>query len=441
MQASLIGQTIDGWHIDKAHGFGKSAVVMGGAKEGTRGAVKVFHPELIELFGRDVQLERIRREKSLIGFTHPNLVTILDGGECHTTSHLYVAMEELSWGNLRENLDGVPAAYFRQIISQLAEAARALEGRGLAHRDIKPENIAISPDFKRIKLLDLGVLRPAGVSTLTDVNARPFIGTLRYSSPEYLQRLEEDSTEGWRALTIYQIGAVLHDLLMRRELFSAESEPFSALVQAVLTSVPSVHNEDAELARLCKYCLVKSPATRLKLVSWNDLLFKADASAVSAENLRSTIEARQTYSRALAKSDGIVGGERNRLLKQKLEASCGTLSLKLAVLLADACFPLHSVTQHVDREDKQSTCVTALEPSDVLGMPSPIEARLRLTLIDENGGHDIYRLDGSAAIKGTEGQIISSEIAVGDVSAVTDVRLEAWLLEVLAAAYDAVDQG
>ena len=36
--------------------------------------------DLVERFKRDVQLERIRRERTLIGKHHPNLVQIFGGG-------------------------------------------------------------------------------------------------------------------------------------------------------------------------------------------------------------------------------------------------------------------------------------------------------------------------------------------------------------------------
>jgi serine/threonine-protein kinase len=442
MQASLLGKAVGGWLIDKAHGYGKSAVVMGAIKDGVRGAVKIFHPELVELFGRETQLERIRREMSLIGFKHPNLVKILDGGDCQATGYLFVVMEELTWKNLREELKSIPPDKTRSIIRQLAEAAKALESRGLVHRDIKPENIAVSSDFNDVKLLDLGVLRPFGISALTDQNSRPFIGTLRYSSPEYLQRKEEDTPEGWRALTIYQIGAVLHDLLMREELFADDSEPYPILVQAVISGIPEVHGDDVELVRLCKYCLVKLPETRLSLVDWDSFSFGSNAIEVSPHQIRERIKARQTYSLDLMGGAGIAGGEARRLLAQLLEKACGALSLRLAVLLVDKCFPLHSITPLVDAIAKTCTCNVHFESSESLGLLYPIHVALRLTLIDENLGNQIYRLDGRAEVfTASTSQILAADLAVGELSPIlSDVTVENWLLLILEAAYESLDQ-
>jgi len=63
----------------------------------------------------------------------------------------------------------------------------------------------------------------------------------------------------------YQLGAVLHDLLMRRPLFDGY-EPEANLIDAVLRVVPDVRGteEQQDLVRLCKACLQKDPALRLQ---------------------------------------------------------------------------------------------------------------------------------------------------------------------------------
>ena len=70
--------------------------------------------------------------------------------------------------NLAEALAAIPYERVHDLIAQVAAAARFLEGLGLVHRDIKPENIGVTDDFSAAVLLDLGVLRPVGFSTITD---------------------------------------------------------------------------------------------------------------------------------------------------------------------------------------------------------------------------------------------------------------------------------
>ena len=67
------------------------------------------------------------------------------------------------------------------LITQLVEAVRFLEKLDIVHRDIKPENIHVSPDYKYLKLLDLGVAREFAeddAGAVTDHgNLRPFLAT------------------------------------------------------------------------------------------------------------------------------------------------------------------------------------------------------------------------------------------------------------------------
>ena len=166
---------------------------------------------------------------------------------------------------------GIPVGAERLIIRQVASASRFLENLQLCHRDIKPENIAISDDFQTAKLLDFGVIRPHGMKAITDgTNGKIFIGTLKYSPPEFLLREEQDTPEGWRAITFYQLGAVLHDLIMRRPLFADFENPYARLVNAVQQETPKIESKvvPPALVELARYCLVKPVQTRLQLVSW-----------------------------------------------------------------------------------------------------------------------------------------------------------------------------
>jgi serine/threonine protein kinase len=268
----LMGQTVGGWLITGYVAFGKSAILFKAENDGAVGAIKIYDPELVDRFGAHVVEERIRRQLALRGRSHPNLITIIDGGHCNKTGLHYLVMALLEYPNLAAQIAGVPRDRIWAIISQVVEAAKFLEDLGLAHRDIKPDNIAISPDFQHAVLLDLGVLRPVGIGNLTDEEQRIFIGTLQYSSPEFLLRAEEDTIEGWRAVTFYQLGAVLHDMIMKKRIFAELENPYARLVQAVQHDVAVVEAKDVapELVLLARNCLVKDPKLRLQIVQWED---------------------------------------------------------------------------------------------------------------------------------------------------------------------------
>ncbi|WP_404309697.1 protein kinase domain-containing protein [Neorhodopirellula lusitana] len=295
MTEELAGKTVGGWSVGRYLGSGMTALVFESAKGGKLAALKVFDPDLIKRYGKDEQLQRITRELSLVGKHHANLVQIYDGGECEQTGHLFVAMELIKGENLEDALLKVPREKIPLILSQVTSAARFLEELELAHRDIKPSNIAITDDFDRAVLMDLGVLRPFGDSDLTDQEARVFIGTLRYSSPEFLNRTEDESKEGYRAISIYQLGGVLHDLIMRKPLFSEFSHPYGILVDAVKTERPVIHSSEMsqDIILTARNCLVKDPAARLRLVTWEDFQLQEPANSESMDAVRARVAKRK----------------------------------------------------------------------------------------------------------------------------------------------------
>ncbi|HEX7289311.1 MAG TPA: serine/threonine-protein kinase [Candidatus Angelobacter sp.] len=270
MTRELAGKTVGGWFIKNYINHGKSAVVFLAERGGQEAALKVFDPEIVERYGRDAQLTRIKRELSLIGKSHPNLVAIYDGGE--DSGLLYVAMEYFPGSNLAEALNKIRPDEVRPLIGQIASGAKFLEDSLFAHRDIKPSNVGLSPDRKLVKLLDFGVIRPLDLSNVTDEgDQRYFVGTLQYSPPELLFREEEQSLEAWRAITFYQLGAILHDLLMKEPLFEKFKYPYARMVRAVEREIPLVDSsDDPDLRLLAQNCLAKAPNQRLDTVKWED---------------------------------------------------------------------------------------------------------------------------------------------------------------------------
>lgn len=269
----LLGKQVGGWSLKERKGSGKSAVVFLGTRGAEQAAVKIFDPALVCKSGEDKQLRRIERELSLKGHNQPNLVKIIDGGKCAETGLLFVVMEFINAPNLAEAIQLVPRAAIRNIVAQIAGAAQFLETREIVHRDIKPDNIAITQNFEKAVLLDLGVIHPFRLKQLADSSSgerHSFVGTLRYSPPEYLFREEGDNLEDWRAVTFYQLGAVLYDLIERKRIFEEWSEPYPRLVEAVRAVTPNLtaSDIDEDLLTLAQNCLVKQPELRLSFVAW-----------------------------------------------------------------------------------------------------------------------------------------------------------------------------
>jgi serine/threonine protein kinase len=156
-------------------------------------------------------------------------------------------------------------AFVKKVSYTLYQITEALLEKGIAHRDIKPENIMVSAADEVI-LMDLGVLKLIGVPSFSDLEDKQFVGTLRYAPPEFLTRHEQDNLQGWQAINRYQIGAVMHDLIMKRELFNGIS-PYSNLVIAIKEDAPTVSSQGYpfETVQLARDLLTKDPQSRLKL--------------------------------------------------------------------------------------------------------------------------------------------------------------------------------
>lgn len=321
-EAKFQGNEIDGWTVESLIDHGKSAAVFKavGTSPDQLAALKIFDDELIQRYGDETQLERIHRELGLVGKHHPNMVAILGGGIYAGTKNHYIIMEYLDGPSLNKCLADVPDANIPDLIEQLISACEFLESQGLAHRDIKPANIVILDDLSRLVLLDFGVLKPVGEVGLTDVDGQKlFVGTLQYSSPEFLLRAEMDSEEGWRALSIYQVGAVLHDLIMRRPIFEEFVNPYAALVNAVQHEQPNVSSETlpSYLVDACRMALVKDPVRRLSLASWS--AFRPPVVTTAADDARQRIAKRLLLAEAQPEPAADPGPASAELLETVIE--------------------------------------------------------------------------------------------------------------------------
>ena len=259
---------------------GSAAVYKVETPSGVR-AFKVFDPRFLNGSGGAAEIRRLGVQRKLIGHTCQYLVQTFSVVEAEGTA--FTEMEFLSWPQLSKVLSKVPDECVPSLITQLVSAVRYLEMQEIVHRDIKPENIHVSEDFRELKLLDLGVARRFDASgeeidAGTDrANTRPFVATAQYSSPEYLFRLDEPTDRLWKGLNFYQVGAVLHDLIMKKALFEYEIslENRWLVSRAVLTKTPSFAEVNphrlASLKALASKCLVKDLETRLQIVDWSDL--------------------------------------------------------------------------------------------------------------------------------------------------------------------------
>jgi serine/threonine protein kinase len=237
---------------------------------------------------------------------------------------------------LEKRLDDVPREKIRTILDQVARAAIFLRGHKLCHRDIKSANVFVSEDFELATLLDLSVARdiydPIGSGTDHD-GQLPVVATARYSPPEYLFRLLDPGLELWHALDVYQLGALLHDLIMKKPLFQDEYEKSREnryrFAWIIATSDPQVVADDVDqdLVLLARRALDKDWTRRSKL-RLEEFLADSDAPRTHSMQLLglglpqpSGVAPGESHQRLMEVARSLEEGLRERLRQQRVTAT------------------------------------------------------------------------------------------------------------------------
>jgi serine/threonine protein kinase len=419
MATELLGSKVGGWEIGPYLGNGFSAVVLNAQKLGRSAAIKLIDPEMVERSGIDHQLARILREKELAGHGHPNLVDIFDGGQCSETQMLFVVMELVSSRTLGQVRNRLPRNSVGPVISQLAEAARYLETRGIAHRDIKPDNATISADYASVKLLDLGVIYPPSDPSRSSAGTGDhFVGTARYSPPEFLYREEEDTVEAWRSVTFYQLGATLYDLLMKRPIFDDFKQPLARLYQAVKEQIPVINCDDVDpwLVDLARKCLHKDWRVRKELVSWEDFAGPSKPTETAAE-------VHQRLARRLGNIPSLASADRTKKAEARPSRRLLTqVAGAIATIARASCrqgevYPAVEVRTEID--GNQAIVVLSAGPSEAHELAGTLNIKLAIDAFDKEATH--VRVFGDARLGGPPNGDDKCVLFIGELSA-TDLK-------------------
>lgn len=276
------GNDLDGYEIHDLHRVGGTSLILIGMKDGQRVAIKIYAQELFDESG--AELERINRQVEKKHLQHPNLVRTHGSGVCPKYGYHYLVMDFVDDPTLTEIVNELTSDQIRLIIEKSARAAIYIhEKMQLVHRDIKPDNIAVRQGDNHVTILDLGLVRPVIGSTVTDHGSQHIKGTKRYAPPELIQNTVKLNDDGWLAVTFYQLGATLYEMLTKRQPFAEfeGDELLNAIRHKSLTiDAPSA---PADLVKLALDCLSKDPEKRLRLVDWRRFLNAPDSSTQLVE--------------------------------------------------------------------------------------------------------------------------------------------------------------
>lgn len=261
-------------NVEKILGNGASARVYQVALDGKISALKIFDPAIFS--GDEEAKERLNRQKKLVGIEHADLASVFEIGEAtiDDISAPALLMEFCAGQSLEkpEVQVDLTEANIRSIIATTARAAKHLFELGFVHRDIKPANIVFDVKQNKTKLLDTGVIRP--LKDTNDVSGFAFVGTTRYSPPEFLFRTEDDSLDCWKAITFYQLGCTLYELIFRRQPYS-NVQVKAQLIKAIESTDPSfqgIEHLSPDLRHILICSLKRDWRLRVKTLNWDNFL-------------------------------------------------------------------------------------------------------------------------------------------------------------------------
>src|SRR5881392_2095656 len=224
----LVGQTFGHYKISKRIGSGGMGEVYlaTDVTAGRKAALKLLPARFT---GDAERLKRFQQEaRAVVGLNHPNILTVYEIGEDHSTH--YIASELIEGETLRQRLTRgrMELSEAVDVAIQVASALAAAHEAGIVHRDINPGNIMLRPDGY-VKVLDFGIAKlaeqevPVTIPTdeallLVETNLGSIVGTARYMSPEQALGAPVD-----KRTDIWSLGVVLYEMVTGHQPFTGET--------------------------------------------------------------------------------------------------------------------------------------------------------------------------------------------------------------------------
>src|SRR6266478_4097631 len=232
----LVGRTIGHYKLSIRIGAGGMGEVYLATDmtAGRKAALKLLP---MRFTGDAERLKRFQQEaQAVVGLNHPNILTVYEIGEDHSTH--YIASELIEGETLRQRLmrGRMQLSEAVDVAIQVASALAAAHETGIVHRDIKPENIMLRPDGY-VKVLDFGIAKlaeqevPITIPTdeallLVETNLGSILGTARYMSPEQACGAPVD-----KRTDVWSLGVVLYEMVTGHAPFTRD------IPREVMTSI------------------------------------------------------------------------------------------------------------------------------------------------------------------------------------------------------------
>ncbi|MEX1276971.1 MAG: protein kinase, partial [Bacteroidota bacterium] len=199
---------------------------------------------------------RFRQEaQAAAGLNHNNICTIF--GVEDVDGSLFMVMEYVEGGTLRERLPFPKIDEAISIASQIGEALQEAHSKDIVHRDVKADNIMLTAKGQA-KVMDFGLAKLKGSLKLTRTSST--VGTMGYMAPEQIQGGEVDDRSD-----IFSFGVLLFEILTGKLPFRGEHE--AAMVYSIVNEEPQDISQmlpdlSPIVVNCIQRCLEKDPKDR-----------------------------------------------------------------------------------------------------------------------------------------------------------------------------------
>src|SRR6266436_3701851 len=271
----LVDRTIGHYKISKRIGTGGMGdVYLASDMTASRKAALKLLPE--RFTGDAERLKRFQQEAhAVVGLNHPNILTVYEIGEDHSTH--YIASELIEGETLRQRLarGRMELSEAVDVAIQVASALAAAHEAGIVHRDINPGNIMLRPD-RYVKVLDFGIAKLAEQEApammpkdeallLVETNLGSIVGTVPYMSPEQTCGAPAD-----KRTDIWSLGVVLYEMVTGHTPFIGDTP--REVMTSVLEKEPPpltsyIRQSPAELQEIISKALRKDQSERYQSAS------------------------------------------------------------------------------------------------------------------------------------------------------------------------------
>ena len=196
-------------------------------------ALKLLRPG----FDSDVDVERFRAERQILAsLSHPNIARLYDGGV--TDDGLpFLVLEYVEGQPIDRHCEthSLSTRARLDLFLKVAHAVQYAHDRSIVHRDLKPSNILVSADGV-VKLLDFGLARMLEEGVTGE--APPTRTGHRWMTPEYAAPEQVRGSAITSGTDVYQLGAVLYELLSGHTPFAHRAATLHELEMAALDQDP-----------------------------------------------------------------------------------------------------------------------------------------------------------------------------------------------------------